>query len=811
MPTGFVYALIRLVCIPLSCTAIVYIRRLVLRETPLDISLGFSSWGPDDSLAFSGQVLGGVGTYFFSLMSLWSTYQVGAFTIPLLLSTPISVSWYWLSQIDTIQQHTWWFPFQAHFIGFYNYPNGEAYGGYHHLILLSVWVGMILILGTNIWKSPKVPVSREQKTFFSPYYDGVFLDSFLLLNRRSGYIIQKEPMKASLPAKSKRTVFICSTMFHEREHEMRQMLQSIRRVAVACRANAGRWAGDDNVQVDENIPEFESHIFFDGAIQGGQLNEYALQLFYLIKNVFKVYELEGMRKLATPYGYQFSFPDKKTIPIPFYVHLKDSTKIKNKKRWSQIMYMKYILNFRLKGLDQNNAFILTTDADIDFTVDSVSALLDFLIRDETVGAVCARTYPKGSGPIAWYQMFEYAFGHWFQKSAEHVLGCVLCCPGCFSAFRVSAIKNVVTHYQTNVNSAVDFLTKDMGEDRWLCTLLIQEEFRLEYAAISSNTTFCPDTFNEFYNQRRRWVPSTIANLIDLISSPSTTTKNDSINYLFIIYQIILIFATAVSPATVILIIASGLHSAFEWNTIAITVLLSLLSVSYGIICLTTPERFQLLVAKVLTFLFALIMATVYVGIFATTIESIPGISDYTKLHWLQPTINSNFTNASEARANDRKNAYLASLPNTENPNKLPIPLDAVYLIGYTAIVMVTGLLHPEELYVLIHFVWYLLGLPSGYLLLLIYSTCNLNTRSWGTRVDAAAETKDSLNLTQLWHLLLSRVKDCCSYCLRRPKEKDSEDSQEKKDADVESSDETKEDQEGNRLTISTLSGSRMCM
>ena len=33
------------------------------------------------------------------------------------------------------------------------------------------------------------------------------------------------------------------------------------------------------------------------------------------------------------------------------------------------------------------------------------------------------------GPVIWYQVFEYAIGHWFQKATEHVFGCVLCSPG----------------------------------------------------------------------------------------------------------------------------------------------------------------------------------------------------------------------------------------------------------------------------------------------------------------------------------------------------------------------------------------------
>lgn len=62
-----------------------------------------------------------------------------------------------------------------------------------------------------------------------------------------------------------------------------------------------------------------------------------------------------------------------------------------------------------------NNFILTTDADVQFTPESVEALLDLMLRDTSVGAVCARTYPLGSGPVVWYQKFEYAVGHWFQK------------------------------------------------------------------------------------------------------------------------------------------------------------------------------------------------------------------------------------------------------------------------------------------------------------------------------------------------------------------------------------------------------------
>lgn len=64
--------------------------------------------------------------------------------------------------------------------------------------------------------------------------------------------------------------------------------------------------------------------------------------------------------------------------------------------------------------------------------------------------------------MIWYQMFEYAVGHWFQKAAEHVFGCVLCSPGCFALFRGAAVVEAMETYATVSENAMDFLQKDQG-------------------------------------------------------------------------------------------------------------------------------------------------------------------------------------------------------------------------------------------------------------------------------------------------------------------------------------------------------------
>ena len=69
-----------------------------------------------------------------------------------------------------------------------------------------------------------------------------------------------------------------------------------------------------------------------------------------------------------------------------------------------------------------------------------------------------------TGPVVWYQRFEYAIGHWLQKSAEHMFGSVLCSPGCFSLFRVKALMddNVMRTYATLPTEARHFLQYDQG-------------------------------------------------------------------------------------------------------------------------------------------------------------------------------------------------------------------------------------------------------------------------------------------------------------------------------------------------------------
>ena len=680
------------------------------------------------------------------------TIRAVGFAFPLLLSTPVALLIAVVSPFlegVTIE----------HFIR----DNHERYTA---PCLVAIYVGQVLGMGYFICTKKNLIMSQDKDMFLNPHYDGVFLEQYLALNRQVRKYESTTNPREGDQLNEPRAIFICSTMYHENVREMRQMLKSIYRMAEWYAAQA-RGTGNRSEDL------IESHVFFDGAINGGQLTQYALQLLSLIEDCLGVCFKECIR-VEQLYGQSMSW-DVGERDMKFTVHFKDNFKVKNKKRWSQVMYMNYVINYRIhaskgtaKPLNKTNTFILTTDADIDFTAESAVVLLDTLASNEEVGAVCARTHPKGSGPVCWYQIFDYAIGHWLLKPAEHLFGCVLCCPGCFSVFRCKALDMVLKEYSSEVQGAADFLTKDMGEDRWLCTLLIQKGWRLDYCSISEDHTYCPETFEEFYKQRRRWVPSTLANLLLLISKAVKITKNNnSVSILFVLFQAILAFSTAISPATVILIIASGLQGAYQISTgavLATIIILSFLSVFYGIICLYTSQKTQIDLAKFLTFIFAIVMAVVFAGIFKQIIYEIFPVSNGLRL--LEPPICSNSSTAFSDCVIARNNLEVAQ--NMSSPFRsvrLPTSPTTWYAALFTFSFLVTAILHFGEFMCLVHGVWYMLALPSGYLLLLIYSAANLDSQSWGTR-EGAAKAGGGFAMTKAWtrdclHTMRGFVLFCC--------------------------------------------------
>lgn len=199
--------------------------------------------------------------------------------------------------------------------------------------------------------------------------------------------------------------------------------------------------------------------------------------------------IRAPKVIPAPYGGQLIW----TLPgkTKMIAHLKDKSRIRHRKRWSQVMYMYYLLGHRLMDLSisvhrkeviAENTYLLALDGDIDFQPSAVKLLVDLMKKNKNLGAACGRIHPVGSGFMVWYQKFEYAIGHWMQKATEHEYGSVLCSPGCFSLFRAKALMddNVMKKYTTKSEQPRHYVQYDQGEDRWLCTLLLQRGYRVNF-------------------------------------------------------------------------------------------------------------------------------------------------------------------------------------------------------------------------------------------------------------------------------------------------------------------------------------------
>jgi len=298
--------------------------------------------------------------------------------------------------------------------------------------------------------------------------------------------------------------------------------------------------------------------------------------------------------------------------------------------------------------------------------------------------------------MVWYQQFEYAVGHWLQKATEHVFGCVLCCPGCFSLFRASALvdDNVLKTYTREPTEGTHLIQFEQGEDRWLCTLLLKCGYKIDYCAGADAKTFAPEGFFEFFIQRRRWSPSTLANMIDLVLSWRELVKsNNQINHLFMFYQCVMVGTSLLAPATVITLISGSFSTVLKigpWWAF----FLSLVPVfAFGISCFTCKQEKQLLFAGILSTCYTFVMVIVTIGMILSLINE---------------------------------------------PIASPNPL----FLGFVASTFVlAGIIHPKELTCLFAGLLYYVTVPSTFIFLTVYFVCNLNDVSWGTREKKSVETK----------------------------------------------------------------------
>ncbi|KAI8825355.1 chitin synthase-domain-containing protein [Chytriomyces cf. hyalinus JEL632] len=204
-------------------------------------------------------------------------------------------------------------------------------------------------------------------------------------------------------------------------------------------------------------------------------------------------------------------------------------------RMTELEFDIFFKLFTITGVNpEKYEAVLMVDADTRIYPDALSHMIACLLKDDRVMGLCGETKisNKWDSWVTMIQVFEYFISHHMTKSFESVFGGCTCLPGCFSMYRIKTPKgpngywvpilanpDVVEEYSEHI---VDSLHKKnlllLGEDRFLSTMMLRTfpKRRMMFVPQAICKTVVPDTFRVLLSQRRRWINSTIHNLMELL-------------------------------------------------------------------------------------------------------------------------------------------------------------------------------------------------------------------------------------------------------------------------------------------------------
>jgi len=242
---------------------------------------------------------------------------------------------------------------------------------------------------------------------------------------------------------------------------------------------------------------------------------------------------------------------------------------------------------------------LMVDADTKVFPDSLTHMVSAMVKDPEIMGLCGETKiaNKTQSWVSMIQVFEYFISHHQAKAFESVFGGVTCLPGCFCMYRIKSPKggqnywvpilanpDIVEHYSENV---VDTLHKKnlllLGEDRYLTSLMLRTFPKRKQVFIPQAVckTTVPDEFKVLLSQRRRWINSTVHNLMELI-----LVRDLCGTFCFSMQFVIFIdlVGTLVLPAAIaftVYVVSRAIYAAVT-HTVAPTVSLILLALILGL-------------------------------------------------------------------------------------------------------------------------------------------------------------------------------------------------------------------------------------
>lgn len=151
---------------------------------------------------------------------------------------------------------------------------------------------------------------------------------------------------------------------------------------------------------------------------------------------------------------------------------------------------------------------VTVDSDSIVLKDTLRNMVSPFIVNELCGAVAGnvRVLNAKKAMIPKMLNVSFAFSFEFFRSAQSMLGTVLCTPGALSAYRKTAVMNCLNDW---INQTFMGQRSDIGEDRAMTNMIMKQGYEIRFQSNAHVLTDTPEKYKNLYKMFIRWERSNV--------------------------------------------------------------------------------------------------------------------------------------------------------------------------------------------------------------------------------------------------------------------------------------------------------------
>lgn len=163
--------------------------------------------------------------------------------------------------------------------------------------------------------------------------------------------------------------------------------------------------------------------------------------------------------------------------------------------------------YRGFNLGTGEVFV-TVDSDSIVEKDTLRNLVSPFVNNEQCGAVAGnvRVLNNEKAIIPRMLNVSFVFSFEFIRSAQSVLGSVLCTPGALAAYSSKAVKNCLPEW---INQTFMGQPTDIGEDRAMTNMILKQGYHVLFQRNAYVLTNIPEKFSSLHKMFTRWERSNV--------------------------------------------------------------------------------------------------------------------------------------------------------------------------------------------------------------------------------------------------------------------------------------------------------------